>query len=141
MLEEVVKSLEKTKAAWHPWDDTDPEGLQFCVRALTEVEKSAIPVFNETARRKQSAQFDWRGYAKKFCRMAIIEWKGMKIKHLPEILDMSKSSLDAADMEKDVPFTEKEKEFILDRMNGEFSDWVSFTEKASAKHGKELEKN
>lgn len=140
---EGVKQITGHKVAIFPWDDAEPDGLRFRIRALSKIEKAALPVFNDEAlRRKKAVRFDIAGYSKRFARMAIVGWDGMKRRHLPEILDLSKLDFDASvEPEKEIKFSEKEKEELLENMNEEFAGFVAAASEAAAKHGKEQEKN
>ncbi len=137
---EGVKLITNRRAAVFPWEEKEPEGLRFQIRSLTQLEEDSLPAFNEEAlRRKNAYKFDKRGYSKKFVRLALIGWEGMKWKHVPELMD-SKLEPDI-DPEKEIVFSEQEKEELIAHMNNEFSDFVARASERAKREGKELEKN
>lgn len=108
---------------------------------LTKIrDKCLVIKFNQTSRQREET-LDGEKFIKEYASRAILDWKGLKMKNLPELLPVDISD---DDPEQEIPFNIEEAEALL-RESNTFDQWVTDCmndfEKFSKSKREENEKN
>jgi hypothetical protein len=128
---EIRPKGEVVEGVWVPWNDEEdsPEfQLSYMGRDLiTKARKKALTRMLDKKQHRFVDEVDEDKFDKYLMKLSVKSFRNLKVKHLVEILDPTKTELKASpDMdEKEVDFSDINLQVILDNYNLAFSRFVS----------------
>jgi hypothetical protein len=142
-MSKIKNLVAKETTTWVEFPDID--GFEVNLRYLTREDllkirnASLTYKFNKRTRQREE-EIDNERFLEAYAEKAIVGWKGLKVKHLPVLLPVDISSMDASE---DVEYTEEEAvellksstvfdQFITDTMN----DFEQFSKKKAEDNAK-----
>lgn len=142
-MSKIKNLVAKETTTWVEFPDID--GFEVNLRYLTredllKVRNASLTYkFNKRTRQREE-EIDNERFLEAYAEKAIVGWKGLKVKHLPVLLPVDISSMDASE---DVEYTEEEAvellksstvfdQFITDTMN----DFEQFSKKKAEDNAK-----
>lgn len=135
-MSRIGSMIAKETTTWVEFPGID--GFEVNLRFLTREDLMKIRAgsltfkFNKRTRQREE-EIDNDKFLEKYAARAIADWKGLKVKHLPELLPVD---ISGADLNDDIPYSEEEAlellknssifdQFVTDAMN----DFEQFSRK------------
>jgi len=133
-----ARKVDEVKSVWFEWDEDFLVKIRYInKRELDKIRKKAtVTTFKRGG--KVVEEVDTDKFAREYMDVAILDWKGMRYKHLLEICEDIEIE---EDPEKEIEYSEENKEFILENFNLDFSSFILEAVKNVLRVEKELQES